>query len=187
MQGARAGLQLLFTIIPILVGAAIGGGAGYVYARMLRPMIRSHQKVRRGLMLFPWRSVIVMLPYLGFFIPMFTGLGVTSGAFFVGIFVVLFSMPFTTNTLLNAWFPLPLRIRMLALARTISVAAISVAAASGIIGGFSAGRVMLQALQLLQYADFFNMFFIVFVIALLVDVLFGVTQYIIYRPPAPSG
>jgi hypothetical protein len=134
------------------------------------------------LILFPWRSVIVMLPFLSFFIPMLTGLGVFSGALIVALFVVLFTLPFTTHTLLNNWFPPPLKVRLLALGRIISVAAISVATVTGIVGGFSAGSYMLQAFQLMNYAQFFNVFYIVFVIALLIDVLIGAIQYIYYRP-----
>lgn len=190
MQIIKAALQLLITFIPLLVGAGIGGGLGYLYARMLRNRIQKQASVRRKLFLFPWRSVLVMLPFLSFFIPIFVGLGLTSGVVMVGIFVILFTVPFTTSTLLNNWFPLALRVRLLALARIISVAAISVATATGLISGFSAGGQMFRALQQLDYNLFFNLFYTVFVIALLVDVLFGVVQFVFYRtgePPGSSG
>jgi hypothetical protein len=181
MQRFETGLQLLLTFIPLLLGAGIGGGLGYFYARWLRKRIGESASIRRKLLLFPWRSVVVTLPFLSFFIPIFVGLGVLSGVVIVGLFVILFTAPFTANTLLNNWYPLPLRIRLLSLARIISVAAISVATATGLIGGFAAGMQMFGALRLLDYSLFFDLFYTVFVVALLVDVLFGVMQYVFYR------
>ena len=182
MSTIQVGLQLFISIVPWLIGAGLGGGLGYWIARDLRRSIDARPQRRRLFLLVPWRSLIVSLPFLSFFMPMLTGLGLFSGALIVGIFVFIFVAPFTTTTLLNNWFPLPLRIRLASMGRLAAVGAVSVAAATGVIGGFAASSVMLQALQLMDYGQFFGVFFMVFVVALLVDVLFGVVEFVFYRP-----
>ena len=182
MSTLSAGLQLLLSLIPWLAGLLVGGGFGYFLARWLRPLIAKKIGLRRGLMWIPWRSVIVVLPYLAFFAPVYFGLGLMTGSYIVGIYVFILSIPFTAVTFLNHWFPFPLRIRVISLARIIAVGAISIAAATGIIGGFVAGSQMVESFRILNYAGFFTVFFMVLGIALLIDLLFGAVQFVFYRP-----
>jgi hypothetical protein len=182
MSTVGAGFQLLLSLIPWLVGLVVGGGFGYFFARWLRPLIAKRVGLRRGLMWIPWRSVIVVLPYLAFFAPIYFGLGLIAGSFIVGIYVFILSIPFTAVTFLNHWFPLPLRNRVISLARMIAVGAISIAAATGIIGGFVAGSQMVESFRILNYAGFFTVFFMVLCIAMLIDLLFGAVQFAFYHP-----
>lgn len=182
MSTVSAGFQLLLSLIPWLVGLVVGGAFGYFFARWLRPLIMKRSGLRRGLMWIPWRGVIVVLPYLAFFAPVYFGLGLTSGSFIVAIYVFIFSIPFTAVTFLNHWYPLPLNVRVISLARIIAVGAISIAAATGIIGGFVAGSQMVESFRLLNYAGFFTVFFMVLGIAVLIDLLFGAVLFALFRP-----
>ncbi len=174
--------QILVMLIPLLVGAVLGGLAGYAIAAWLRKRIQSRMNLRRRLLLIPWRSVLVMLPFLSFFMPRYVGMSAATGMMAVGSFALLVSIFLTANTFLSSWFPLPLKIRLLALLRIFSVAAIGVVTASGMIGGFAASMGMLQGLKDIQYTQFYDVFMLVFVVSLLIDVLIGVIQHILFRP-----
>jgi hypothetical protein len=73
------------------------------------------------------------------------GLGIVAGAVMVGLFVLLFALPFTVVALLEQWYPSPLAVRLIAGARTLATASVAVAAVGPPgVGGGGTGDLIFQ-------------------------------------------
>jgi ABC-type proline/glycine betaine transport system permease subunit len=101
----------------------------------------------------------------------------------VGLFVLLFALPFTVVALLEQWYPSPLAVRLIAGARTLATASVAVAAVGppGVGGGGAGDLIFQQGMRLLDYAQMFRGFSTVVFIALMIDVLLGVLQLLFAR------
>ncbi len=177
MYGAVFVQHLLLSLVPWLVGLAVGGGLGYGCALVARALFSNRPALRRPLMLLPWRTVAVTLPLLSPLIPVLLGLGRLAGAAIVGLFVFLFAFPLAVVTLLEHRYPSPLAVRLIAQARTLGTASVAVAAVmTRVAGSGGAGALILEGIQLLDYYAVFMGFSVVALLALMVDLLLGGLQ-----------
>ena len=98
----------------------------------------------------------------------------------VGLFVFLLALPFTVITLVEHWYPSPLVVRFIAIARTLAVASVAVAAIGPlVVGSGGTGVLIFEGMRLLDYAQMLRGFAIVVLLALVVDVLLGALQLLL--------
>ena len=174
--------HFLISLVPWLTGIVAGGVLGYACALVARSLFSTRPGWRIVSMLLPWRTVAVTLPLLSPLVVVFVGLGTMAGAVMVGLFVFLFALPFTVVTLLEQWYPSPLVVRLIARARTLATASVAVAAVGPpLVGSGGAGVLIFGGMRLLDYAQMLRGFTIVFLLALVVDVLLGAVQWLLYR------
>jgi hypothetical protein len=183
MNVSTFGEHLLISLVPWLAGVVVGGGLGYVCALVARRLFSTFPGLRKASMLLPWRTVSVTLPLLSPLVVIPVGLGIVAGAVMVGLFVLLFALPFTMAILLEQWYPSPLVVRFIARARTLATASVAVAAIGPpMAGGGGAGVLIFQqGMRLLDYAQMFRGFSTVVFLALMIDVLLGVLQLLFSR------
>jgi hypothetical protein len=183
MNVSTFGEHLLISLVPWLAGVVVGGGLGYVCALVARRLFSTFPGLRKASMLLPWRTVSVTLPLLSPLVVIPVGLGIVAGAVMVGLFVLLFALPFTMAILLEQWYPSPLVVRFIARARTLATASVAVAAIGPpMAGGGGAGVLIFQqGMRLLDYAQMFRGFSTVVFLALTIDVLLGVLQLLFAR------
>jgi len=174
--------HLLISLAPWLAGVVVGGVLGYVCALAARRLFSTLPGLRRVSMLLPWRTVAMTLPLLSPLVVLRVGLGIVAGAVMVGLFVFLLALPFTITTLFEHWYPSPLVARLIAVARTLAVASMAVAAVGPPgAGSGGAGVLIFEGMRLLDYAQMLRGFAIVVLLALVVDVLLGALQWLFYR------
>ena len=184
MNSTVLGEHLLISLVPWLVGVAIGGTLGYVCACMGRRLFSAFPPLRRLSMLLPWRTVAVTLPLLSPLVVVLVAMGALAGVMMVGLFVFLFALPFTVVALLEQWYPSSLVVRLIARARTLATASVAVAAIGPPwVGSGSAGVLIFQGMRLLDYAQMLRGFYIVVLLALMIDVLLGALQLAFSRIP----
>ena len=178
MNVSTFGEHLLISLVPWLAGAIVGGGLGYACALMARRMFSTFPGLRKASMLLPWRTVSVTLPLLSPSVAIPVGLGIVAGAVMVGLFVLLFALPFTVVILLEQWYPSPLVVRFIARARTLATASVAVAAVGPpLVGSGGAGVLIFQqGMRLLDYPQMLRGFSIVVFLALMIDILLGILQ-----------
>lgn len=177
MSVSILGEHLLISLAPWLAGVVAGGVLGYACALVARRLFSTRPGWRRVSMLLPWRTVAITLPLLSPLVVVFVGLGTMAGAVMVGLFVFLFALPLTVVTLLEQWYPSPLVVRLVAGARTLATASVAVAAVGPpVAGSGGAGVLIFQGMRLLDYPRMLRGFWVVVLLALMIDVLLGALQ-----------
>ena len=89
------------------------------------------------------------------------------------------SLP-TVTTLFEHWYRSPLVVCFIAIARTLAVASVAVAAIGPlVVGSGGAGVLIFEGMRLLDYAQILRGFAIVVLLALVVDVLLGALQLLL--------
>jgi ABC-type proline/glycine betaine transport system permease subunit len=173
--------HLLISLVPWLAAVVIAGGLGYACALAARSLSSRLPALRRASMLLPWRTVAVTLPLLSPLVVIPIGLGPTAGAIIVGLFVFLFALPSTAVALLEQWYPSPLVARLIAIARTLAVASVTVAAIGPpMVGGGGAGVLIFQqGMRLLDYPQMLRGFSAVVILALVADLVLGTLQLLL--------
>lgn len=180
MYGVSLGQHFLISLVPWLAGVIVGGGFGYVCALVAHSLFSAFPGLRRPSMLLPWRTVAVTLPLLSPVVPVFVGLGMVAGGVMVGLFVFLFALPFTVVTLLDHWYASPVLMRLIGGARTLATGSVAVAAVTTVVGGGGgAGWLIFEGMQLLDYPAMLRGFSIVFLLALMSDILLGALQLLL--------
>lgn len=180
MYGAILAEHLLISLVPWFAGVIVGGGLGYACALAARNLFSALPGLRRPSMLLPWRTVAVTLPLLSPFAPVVLGLGRVAGGAIVGLFVFLFALPFTVITLIEHWYPSPLVVRLIAGARTLATASVTVAAVTTMVAGCGgAGVLIFEGMKLWDYSAVLRGFSIVFLLALMIDLLLGALQLLL--------
>ena len=176
------GEHLLISLVPWLAGVVIGGGLGYACALVARRLFSTLPGLHRASMLLPWRTVVVTLPLMSPLIVIYIGLGRGAGAVMVGLFVFLFALPFTVAALLEQWYPSPLVVRLIAGARTLATASVAVAAVGPPLAGSGGAGLLIfqQGMLLLDYPQMLRGFAIVVLLALMIDILLGVLQLLLF-------
>lgn len=176
--------HVLISLVPWLAGIVVGGGLGYACALVARSLFSTRPGLRRASMLLPWRTIAVTLALVALVSPIIVvrvGLGRVAGMISVGIFVLVFALPFTVGTLLEYWYPSPLAVHLIAGARTLAIASVAVAIASRLSGSSAAGALIFQGMRLLDYPQMLRGFSIVALLALIIDVLLGALQLALSR------
>jgi ABC-type proline/glycine betaine transport system permease subunit len=178
------GEHLLISIVPWLIGVAVGGGLGYVCALVARGLFSTRPGLRRVALLLPWRSVAVTLASVALLSPaiaILVGIGRVAGMISVGLFVFVFALPFTVNNLLEHWHSSPLAVRLISGARTLATASVAVAVLGAFSGSGGAGVLIFGGITHLDKTQTLKGFSIVALISLIIDVLLGALQMIPYR------
>jgi ABC-type proline/glycine betaine transport system permease subunit len=188
MNVSTFGEHLLISLVPWLAGATVGGGLGYACALVARRLFSTFPGLRKASMLLPWRTAAVTLPLLSPLVVILVGLGVVAGATMVGLFVLLFALPFTVVALLEQWYPSPLAVRLIAGARTLATASVAVAAVGPPVAGSGGAGVLIfqQGMRLLDYSQMLMGFSIVVFLALMIDVLLGALQLLFSCTQVPA-
>ena len=177
MNGSVVGEHLLVSLVPWLIGVAVGGGLGYVCALAAHSLFSALPGLRRASMLLPWRTVAVTLPLLSPLVVVLVAMGALAGAIIVGLFVFLFALPFTVVALLEQWYPSPLVVRLIARARTLATASVAVAAIGPPwVGSGGAGWLIYEGMRFRDNSQMLRGFSIVVLLALMIDVLLGALQ-----------
>lgn len=177
MYGPTLVQHFLISLVPWLVGVIIGSGMGYACALLVRRLLTALPGLRRPSMLLPWRTVAVTLLLLSPAVPVFVGLEMVAGGVIVGLFVLLSALPFTVVTLLDHWYGSPVLLRLSGGARTLAAASVAVASVTITVGGGGgAGWLIFEGMRLLDYPAMLRGFSIVFLLALMSDILLGALQ-----------
>jgi len=183
MDGSFISQHLLISLVSWLIGMAIGGSIGYTWAIAARRVFTTSPRLRKPLTLLPWRTVVLTLPFVSPFIPMWTGLGTSAGILIGGLILSVLAAPLTATLLIERWLlPLPLPVCLLAWARTLAVASPLVATTAGMVGGGGAGYLIMQGMNLLDWGRFFAGVWSVVLIALAFDILIGALQMFLVQP-----
>ena len=180
--------HLLISLGSWLGGIIVGGGLGYASAYLLRDIFTSKPHLRRAATIVPWRAIVlgILLFACSPFIPIRLGLGTASAMVVVGLFVVLLWLPFTVGVLLHQWAPASLEARLLGGSRSLAMAAMAAALVVGVLTGGGTGPYLMQQLNLLQWGQFFRGTLTLAALAMIVDLLLGILQFVIYRDEADS-
>jgi ABC-type proline/glycine betaine transport system permease subunit len=187
------GEHALISLVPWLVGVAVGGGLGYACALVARSLFSTRPHLRQVSTLLPWRTVVMTLPLVAFLIPVLIGLGTVAGGATVAFFVFLFAVPFTTGALLERWRPSPLAVRLVGGFRTLATASVAVATLTPIVAGTGgAGVLIIQGWRVLNYPQMLIGFSIAVLLAVVIDLLLGALQLLLSRisrqaRPVPSA
>jgi len=177
--------HLLITCVSWLAGIGVGTGLGVLFARGCRALFSQRPEWRRLLVLLPWRTLVIALLMIAWspFVVAAMGIGAMAGGTMVGVSVFLLALAFTAGTLVKHWHPSPLRVRLIAGARTLAVASALLAVGAGFIGGGGVGHFILDGVRLMQYDLMWKGVLIVLTLALGLDLLLGVAQ--VATLPAP--
>jgi len=180
--------HLLISLGPWLGGILIGGGLGYAGAYLLRDLYASKPDVRRAATIVPWRAMVLGLLLFAWspFIPIRLGLGTAPAMVMAGLFTVLLWLPFTVGVLMHQWFPASLEVRLLGGSRSLAMAATAAALAVGVFTGGGVGPYLMQQINLLQWGQFFRGTLTLAAIAMIVDLLLGILQFVICRDKTDS-
>jgi len=184
------GEHLLISIVPWLIGVAVGGGLGYVCALAARRLFSTRPGLRRVAMLLPWRTVAVTWASVALLSPVIAilvGLGIVAGMTSVGLFVFVFILPFTVGCLLEHWHPSPLVVRLISGSRTLATASVAVAIMGAYTGSGGVGSLIFGGITRSDKAQMIKGFFIVAFMALIIDVLLGVLQMVSHRTVHPTS
>ena len=186
MDGSFISQHLLISLVPWLIGMAIGGSIGYAWAMVARRVFTTSPSLIKPLTLLPWRTLAMALPFVSPFIPMWTGLGTSAGILIGGLILSVLAAPLTAVLLIERWYSQPLRVHLIVGARTLAVASPIIATAAGMVGGGGAGYLIMQGMNLLDRSQIFTGVWSVVLMALAFDILIGIVEMLLVRPPRSS-
>ncbi|MCP4536345.1 MAG: hypothetical protein GY832_04290 [Chloroflexi bacterium] len=172
-------------LIGWLAGTSLAGGLGYVCARIICSVFRSHPNLRKASILIPWRAILAGLLVLvssqiAFaFIMAGLGIGVRSRIAWAVLTMFLLSLPFIITAFLEHWFHSSLGYRLIATARTLAVASVALVAGIGSFGGSGLGYTALVGLKLLELDIAVKAYLIIVGLILIPDVLLGIPHLLI--------
>lgn len=190
MNISTLGEHFLISIVPWLVGVAVGGGLGYVCALAARSLFSTRPGLHRVAMLLPWRTVAVTLSSVALLSPATTiivGFGRVAGMVSVGFFVFVFALLFTVRSLLERWHSSSLAVRLIGGARTLATVSVAVAVLGVFSGSGGAGALIFEGLARLDKAQVFEGFSVIVSITLVIDVLLGALQIVLHRTVQPMS
>lgn len=170
--------QVLITWIPWIIGIVTGGGLGVLCGLGIRALLSASPALRRPLMLLPCRTFAMGLLMVVWspFIVTILGLGPITGGIMVAGSVCVLAMAFAATTLLEHWYPSPLRSRLVAGIRTLAVASGLIAAGVGLLGGGGLGYIIREAARFSQYRVMWKGLLVVLALALVLDLTLGLAQ-----------
>jgi hypothetical protein len=173
------GDHLLISLLGWILGITIGGSLGYGGALITRHILTASRKPWKPIILLPWRTIVMALPLLSPFVPVWIGLGTIAGIFMDGLFVFVLAFLFTITTVLNYWFSPSLNTRILAGTRSLAVASPVMAVSAYWIGGGGLGGLIWQIVQ--QRFDY-QALLAVLLLAFLFDIAIGLIQMLTSQP-----
>jgi len=171
--------HILLSLGPCLIGSALGGLTSYMLASWVKGWGSLENKNVSRLILFPWRTLILILLVI-VFSPIFViwiGLGNSTSFLMTTSFIFLLSLPMATSIFLNKWSSLSTTTHMISSIRTLATSSIVIAIWVSIYsGGGGLGSLMLKHMQLLEFNLWLSNWLVVVVITLVVDILLGILQ-----------
>lgn len=166
-----------------LVGSALGGLIGYAFASWIKGRSSLEEKNISRLMLFPWRTLI-LISLVIVFSPVFVvwvGLGNSATFLMTTSFIFLLSLPVATNIFLNNRCSLPTAVYLISAIRTLATSSIVIAIWVSIYsGGGGLGPLMLKQMRLLEFDLWLSNWLVVAAISFVVDILLGIFQLSIF-------
>lgn len=175
-------------LFPWLIGIVLGGSLGGICALGTRGVLSRFPRLRRPAMLLPWRAVL-LVPLLQAWLPDLLFVWFPDLRRLVNPFLslqvaailpmVLLTMLFVTNTLLDHGSPSPLATHLIAGGRTLAVASVIVAALTASYAGSTLGFSMFHHMQLLHWSQVRDLWWAFFTLILVVDVLLGIVHALV--------
>lgn len=177
--------HLLISLLPCVLGLAVGGSLAYGCALVGRRMLSANPRLGKWAMLIPWRTIMLALLFITtpLFFVRFFGIGDLAEAVSTGSTILLFVFPFTAVLLFEYWYPVPLRERFWGLARTFATASLilGIREAVGFNGGGGGiGFLMYVEQSRLHFQAAIEIWLAVVGLVLAVDLLFGLVQLVLY-------
>lgn len=102
--------------------------------------------------------------------------------FSIGTTIFLFALPFSIVIFFESWYPSPMRVRMLALTRTLLTAAVVLGTreAIGVFGlGVGIGWQLMRALGQLEYSQAFELWLMIIALVFVVDLSLGFLEMLV--------
>ncbi len=176
--------DFLTSLVPWLIGIAIGSPLGYGCAVLVRRLYSVRPNLRGILMVLPWRTLIMTPLVLHPFLPQYFGIGDPMGEIIVLFLAFFFGLALTALTTLHDWYPLARAIRLLGGARTLAIVSVTLTiAVSQLAGGSYLGGVLYQGIarrdqdQRAAYSALWGSAILIVV----VDLTLGLAQLILYE------
>jgi hypothetical protein len=172
--------HLLISLIPWLIGIAIGGGLGLVCGYGIRASFSAVPVLRRPFVLLPWRTLVMGLLMVVWspFIVSLLGIGPVSGSIMTGSSIGLLAWALAATILVEHGLPSPLSVRLIAAARTLAIASGLIAAGVGVLGGGGLGHLLLEAARVQEYGLVLKGALVIVTLALVLDLGLGLVQLI---------
>ena len=171
--------HILLSLGPCLIGAALGGLIGYLLASWLKVEGSLENKKASRLILFPWRTIILILLVI-VFSPIFVvrvGLGNSTSFLMTASIIFLLSIPMATSIFLNNRSSFSTTTQMISSARTLATSSIGIAIWVSIYsGGGGLGFLMHQYMQLLEFNLWLSNWLVIAAITFIVDMCLGILQ-----------
>ena len=186
-------LRLIITSqVGWILGVIVGGGLGYLLALGFRSLITSKPNFRRALFLLPWRTgaiALLLLASVPVLYIVIWGFGPKTDIIGIGTITMILMLCTIPSLLLDYWLPNTLRIRFVALMRSIATGSIVIANLFSLLGGSSGsmGQIALFHLRMMEKSMAIGYYMIAVVIVLVIDVLMGVLQYYYFGLTATKG
>ena len=171
--------HILLSLGPCLIGAALGGLIGYMLASWIKGWGGLENKKASRLILFPWRTLILVLVVI-VFSPMLVvrvGLGNSASFLMTTSFIFLLSLPMAASIFLNNKSFRSTTTHMISSIRTLATSSIIITIwVSVYSGGGGLGFLMHQYMQLLEFNLWLSNWLVIAAITLVVDMLLGILQ-----------
>jgi ABC-type nitrate/sulfonate/bicarbonate transport system permease component len=175
--------HLLLSLAPWLAGSILGAAGGYGIASLIKKLVVSSAGLRGPLLLAPWRTIIMALLLIVYspLIVVWVGLGSRAAFLTVGVIVFLLALAVDTGIFLENIYPTSLAVRLVATARTLATSSIIITIFASVFGaGSGIGQLLIQHLNLLDSSFLFSTWLIVVAMTLLVDLLLGIPQLLLF-------
>lgn len=163
------------SLLAWLIAIIVGGGLGYLFTLLIRYGIQHLPWLRSLLVVFPWRSIAtwiaLVLGLSGLLIIQF-GLGFPADTFTIGGVLLVFIIPWVTQTTLSPYFYTNSLQRIISFGRTLAVLSIGIA----VIFHFGLGNFMDNAYANLNEQKITQGYAVIGIMMMVIDLLFGIGQ-----------
>jgi len=176
--------HILLSLVPWLIGSAIGGLIGFVLAAWIKDWCNRDDKNIRRLLLIPWRTMILITMLIVFspLMVIWVGLGNIATFLMVTSFIFLLALPIATNIFLDNWSSLSKPIQITSTVRSLATFSIVLTIWVSIYSfGGGLGSIMLKHMRVLEFNLWLTTWLVVGAITLVVDILLGILQLLIFR------
>jgi hypothetical protein len=151
-----------------------------------RTIISSHPSFRKWAILLPWRTLMLGSFYFTspFFLVRLLGLGDILDATMNGATALFIAFPFTVILITEYWYPIPLLVRLFSLARTLATASLAIGVREVVgysSGGLDIGFQMMRLNAINRSDEALLLWLMVVGLVLIVDLVLGVTELILFE------
>jgi hypothetical protein len=178
---ANIGDHLVVSLVSWLAVSIVGGGLGYLAAKLLSSWIKRSPDVLPLIALFPWRSIAAWISVYAITSPYVRvrfGIGNASGVYSMTIVFFAWAIFAFAQTSLHHWFDAPLQARILSTIRTLAILSIALTATTVHGMGF---LIVYKGFQGPDFELATQGFEITAILLIVVDVFLGGIQYLVGR------